>query len=119
MSVEFILPQHGADGDCQAFDAEGKSIKLPHRIVVNPYFFRPDSVANVLFCRVLAATGTKLKADAPEIQKLVFQQPGTTGKLKIVDRSQRVLPKFIAVNKRVAERSTVADADDELAGATR
>lgn len=102
--VEILLPQSGVEGEILAYDKAGKPVAAPHKIVISPYFFRSDSVANVLYMSVLAAIVEDSKtltlghnADEDEditVQKAILQLPGTSGKLKVVDRSVRVTPKF-------------------------
>lgn len=102
--VEVVLPQDGVEAKVWAYDQAGKQVSVPHKIVINPFFFRADSIANIFYLSVLAAKIEDIEAvvlahDSEEqdviVQKVILQLPGSTGKLRVADRSAKVEPKFV------------------------
>lgn len=101
--VEIVLPQDGVEAYVLAYDQTGKEVPAPYKIVINPFFFRADSVANIFYLSVLAAGAESVESpvladDSEEqdvtVQKAILQLPGSTGKLRVADRSAKVVPKF-------------------------
>ena len=124
MSVEMALPQNGVEACVLAFDQAGKQVPVPHKIVIDPYFFRPDSIANIVFLSVSATeaagvesptSGEDSEEQAVIVQRVILQLPGSTGKLRVADRSAKVMPKFAKVffaSEAVVGGEPLTDEDD-------
>lgn len=84
--VEIVLAPDGVDGDVVGYDRNGKKVELPHRIVINPYFYGATACANLAY--------TTVSSGDREISRTVIQLSGATGKVKTLDRSSLREPKF-------------------------
>ena len=86
--VEYIFPQEGVDCEIKAFNQAGKEVDVPHRIVVQPYFYRRDMVASVIYARTVA------DVDKPDstVQRSVLLLPGSSGKLRLESRQEMTTP---------------------------
>ena len=101
-NVEMILAPDGIEADVAAYDKTGKRIELPHKLVIAPFFFRKDAVANIAYLSVFA--GKK------EVSKSILQLPGTSGHLKSTRTGTAQDPKF--VDKIAAQDATAKVAGD-------
>lgn len=85
-TVELALPADGLDAEVKCFDADGKLIPVPHKIVVTPYFYSPREAAVVAYAKVFNG--------GDEVHRSIVQVAGDTGRMKLADRTQRSSPAF-------------------------
>ena len=105
-NVELILPQQDVEGELVALDRNGKEMPVPAKILVRPFFFRQDAVVNVLYMRVVSSGELMASVeDENEVQKAIIQLPGSNGRLRLIDRSRRVTPKFLVESGEEADPS--------------
>ena len=88
MKLEVKVPGDGIEADIEVFDANGKKLDIKlGRIVVTPYYFDPAGCPAALYIRTL-------DKKEEEISRGVVQLPGSSGRARIYDRTERVDPKY-------------------------
>ena len=105
VTVEIRTAPDGVEADVIGLDKHGKQVDLPHSIVITPYFFKQDSIANLVYATV--------KIGAVEKQRSVMQLSGSNGRVKMLDRSGRADPKFLESSNEEADAEYVEEDDVE------
>jgi hypothetical protein len=103
--VEIVLAPDGVDGDVVGYDRNGKKVDLPHRIVINPYFYGSTACASLAYATV--------RTSDREVSRAVIQLSGATGKVKTLDRSALRDPKFAKPGAVVAETEEYVEVEVE------
>lgn len=106
--VEIVLAPDGVEGDVVGYDKSGKKVELPHKIVIQPYFFGQLAMANLAYVRV--------SVGKQEVNRSVVQLSGSTGKIKAIDRSVQQDPKFVlqaAAGEEIDEEEEYEEVEEE------
>lgn len=92
MFIEFQLPQDCIEGSVQAFDEDGKEVRVS-RIVFTPYFFTPTSIPVVLYASLFKGTADERKrSDKSALQRCVLTVSGRKSNMRFQDRTEHVTP---------------------------
>lgn len=87
-TVELILVADGAEADVVGMDRSGRRAELPHKIVINPYFFTSTSVVNLGYVLV--------RVNEHEVHRCVIQLSGINGRLRLLTPAANSTPRFVA-----------------------
>lgn len=97
VEIEIVPAIPDVEASIRAYDADGRPMTPPARIVISPYFYRADQVVNVAHARVLVtndADEAENPGESVEVHQALLQLPGASGRLRMQSQSA-VQPRFV------------------------
>lgn len=99
--IDMAVVCDGVNAETVCYDAAGKVIPTPARIVVTPRFFRSEDPANLAYFKVYSRS--RSSEEVEELGLPILQIVGATGRFRISDRRVPVSPKFLRSKQPLTE----------------